>query len=315
LQWNDVFLQTEIQIIVMSKLYLQIEHYRVTHDMNFLRESQWLSMFILLSEFKKTHGHADVPAKYPIYMPLGGWVRRQRSVYHEGKLDSSREQMLREIGFNFRLLDFHNWGDMFGKLQDFKRHFGHARVTNRHHNVQLHNWLTYQRKLQWRGKLEAEKVSQLVELGVDMRNKTANHWDEKYAQLVGFKEKHGHLRVSKHFTTDKQLVNFAKGLRRSRGSLSAERRENLDQLGFIWNPGKELTVILNRNRGDEAWMKRYEELKTYKSEFGTCRILTTSQRHRSLANWISLQRNRIDKLTPERKQLLEEIGFFEDNYL
>jgi hypothetical protein len=299
----------------MSKLYLQIEHYRATHDMNFLRESQWLSMFMLLSEFKKTHGHADVPAQYKTYMPLGGWARRQRSVYHEGKLDSSREQLLREIGFNFRLLDSHNWDDMFGKLQDFKRQFGHVWVTNSHHDVQLHNWLTYQRKLQWRGKLETEKVSRLVELGVDMRNKTANRWDEKYAQLVEFKEKYGHLRVSKHFTTDKQLINFVKGLRRSRGSISAERCESLNILGFIWNPGKELTVILNKNRGDEAWMKRYEELKVYKGEFGTCRILTTSRTHKSLADWISVQRNRIEKLTPERKLLLEEIGFFEDNCL
>jgi len=294
----------------MSKLYLQIEHYRATHDMNFLRESQWLSMFMILTEFRKTHGHADVPAKYKTYMPLGGWVRRQRSVYHEGKLDPSREQLLREIGFNFRLLDSYNWDEMFGKLEDFKRQFGHAWVSDSHHDVQLHYWLTYQRKLHWRGKLEAEKVSRLAALGVDMRNKS---WNEKYAQLVAFREKHGHLRVSKHFTTDKQLINFVKGLRRCRDSISAERRESLDEIGFIWSPGKELTVILNKNRGDEAWMKRYEELKTYKSEFGTCRILTTSRTHRSLANWISVQRNSINKLTPERKLLLAEIGFFEDN--
>ena len=296
----------------MSKLYPQIEHYRATHDMNFLRESQWLSMFMLLSEFTKIHGHADVPAKYKTYKPLGGWVRRQRSVYHDRKLDPSREQLLREIGFNFRLLDFHDWDDMFGKLEDFKRMFGHARVSDNHHDVQLYNWLTYQRKLHWREKLETEKLRKLVELGVDMRNK---NWDEKYAQLITFKEKHGHLRVSKHFTTDKQLINFVKGLRRSKCSISPEKQESLDKLGFIWSPGKELTVILNKNRGNEAWMKRYEELKAYKKEFGTSRILTTTQTHRSLANWISMQRNRIDKLTPEKKQLLEEICFFEDNCL
>ncbi|MBS2100928.1 helicase associated domain-containing protein [Carboxylicivirga linearis] len=42
-------------------------------------------------------------------------------------------------------------------------------------------------------------------------------------------------------------------------------------------------------------------------------MVTTSKNHKSLANWVSIQRTHISKLSKERISLLNEIDFFKDN--
>lgn len=298
----------------MTELLLQeIEKYKERRNTKLVLENRWLFMFLNLIEFKEEHGHINVPAKYSEYKPLGYWVRRQRLIFTEGKIDLMRQHLLKFVGFNFRLMEFHNWDEMFQKLIKFKEQFGNVHITESHTDIQLHNWLVYQRKLYWRGKLEAHKLKKLKDLGVDMRNKTFNRWDNKFAQLVKFKKQHGHLHVSKYFTADKQLINFVKIIRRGKDKITAIRRKKLDKLGFIWNPGKDLTILLNQKRSDIAWLKRFEELKVYKAQFGTCRVLAKSITHPTLGGWVSKQRNNVDKLTPDKIKSLNDIGFFESN--
>jgi hypothetical protein len=296
-----------------ERLQQEIEKYKEQRNIKKQLESRWIYMFLMLVEFKEENGHNNVPARYSKYMPLGYWVRRQRLVFNEGKLDPLREHLLKLAGFNFRLLDFHVWDEMFDKLSEFKNQFGHVHITESYWDIQLHNWLVYQRKLNWRSKLEPEKLEALKSLGVDMQNKTLNRWETKFAKLVKFKKEHGHLYVSKFFSADKQLNNFVKVLRRSKDNISIERRKKLDELGFDWNPGMKLTILLNQKRADEIWLKRFEELKNYKAQFGTCRLLAKSKTHPTLGGWVSKQRNNIEKLTTEQIYLFTDIGFFEYN--
>ena len=296
-----------------EQLLQEIENYKVKRNMKKLLESRWLSMFFNLVDFGDKYNHCDVPARYGEYKPLGYWVRRQRLTYNEGKLDPLRQHLLKLVGFNFRLLEFHDWDKMFRKLKQINKQLGHVHITENHNDTQLYNWLKYQRSLYWMGKLDVHKANSLLQLGVKMDNQTTNRWENKFEQLLEFKNKHGHLYVCRSFTNDTQLINFVKVIRRSQNSISADRRNELDKIGFIWKPGKELTKILNRERADEAWLKRYNELKDYKKQFGTCYILAKSKTHPTLGNWVSMQRNNIDNLSPEKIKLLRDIGFFEYN--
>lgn len=304
---------THLYLNMTKRLLQEIEKYKERRNMKKVLESRWLSMFLNLVAFKDKQGHTSVPYKYKKYRSLGYWVNRQRIVFRQGKIDPMREHLLKLVGFKFRLLEFHDWDKMFHKLTVFKKQFGHVHITESYIDIQLHNWLVYQRKLYWRGKLEAQKLKKLKELGVDMQNKTLNRWETKFAQLVMFKKEHGHLYVSNFFNADKQLISFVKVQRRSKDKMSIERRKKLDKLGFNWNPGMQLTILLNRKRADEAWMKRFEELKAFKAQYGTCRVLTTSIAHHSLGGWVSKHRNNIEKLTPDKIKLLSNIGFFENN--
>jgi hypothetical protein len=294
-----------------EQLLQEIENYKERRNMKKLLEIRWLSLFIDLVDFSDKYGHCDVPARYEENKPLGYWVRKQRTTFSEGKSDPLRQQLLKLIGFNFRLNEIHDWDTMFRKLQQIKEQSGHVHLSQSHGDIQLYHWLKYQRNLYWNGKLESQKANSLLQLGVQMEN--INRWDSKIEQLVEFKNKHGHLQVCRTFTNDAQFISFVKVIRRSQHSISTERRNQLDQIGFIWNPGKELTKILNQERGDEAWLMRYNEYKDYIKQFGTGIILVKSKTHPTLGSWISVQRNNINNLSPDRIKLLSDIGFFEYN--
>jgi hypothetical protein len=72
----------------------------------------------------------------------------------------------------------------------------------------------------------------------------------------------------------------------------------LDEIDFVWDT-------------DEfQWNKNFESLKAYKKEFGDCKVpypYKTSDGSK-LGQWIGWQR-RNTKLSPERKKLLDALGF------
>ena len=75
----------------------------------------WEERFNELKEYKKTHGHCDVPTKYR-KTPLGRWVSTQRSMYkkfNKGEQSScgssddviqNRIAQLNTLGFHWSLL-------------------------------------------------------------------------------------------------------------------------------------------------------------------------------------------------------------------
>ena len=73
----------------------------------------------------------------------------------------------------------------------------------------------------------------------------------------------------------------------------------LDELGFVWDPL------------EEAWNEGYERLKAFQEREGHCRV---TKRYRDeagnrLGQWVSVQRRTRDTMTPERVDLLDELGF------
>lgn len=297
----------------MKSLTKAILKYKEQAEMTKVLERRWLAMFLELVDYKKKNGDTNVPARYSQNTALGYWVRRQRLVYAEGKIDPARKELLNLIGFRFRLIDIHDWDEMYEKLCNFKELHGHVNITESFHDSQLHNWLLYQRKQYWKGKLDGKKIQSLKALGVDMRNKTINRWEEKFELLVQFKREHGHLHVCTSYGANKELISFVKVLRRSQARMSETKKKLLEDLGFNWNPQNTVTTLLNQERANAQWFQRFNELKQYKQKFGTTYIRTTSNTHKSLAAWVSVQRNGISKMSKERISLLNEIGFFIDN--
>jgi hypothetical protein len=285
-----------------------IVNYQKNRNMQNKLEQRWLRMFLELLNFKNVHGHTNVPAKYIKFKALGYWVRKQRYIYNQDKLDPLRKELLQSIGFNFRLMSIHDWDTMYDKLLQFKNEHRHVCITDRNKDVQLYNWLGYQRKLYWRGKLEGQKLDKLKTLGVDMQNKTLNRWEIKYGRLVKFRKKHGHLFVCRSFTNDKELISFVKVIRRDKNNISAERKEKLDKIGFIWNPGKETNILLNKQRGDEKWMQRFGELKAFKKEYRHCRVPFNHIKYKTLYGWLSKQKNNLDQLPDDKIRMLKEVG-------
>ena len=63
----------------------------------------WEKMFAALVEFKKVHGHCNVPQKSGENKRLGKWVNTQRTHYKRRTLRHDRKQQLDSIGFVWNL--------------------------------------------------------------------------------------------------------------------------------------------------------------------------------------------------------------------
>jgi hypothetical protein len=121
----------------------------------------WEDRLSALAEYRKIHGHCNVPDSYCGDMNLGKWVANQRNncrMLLDGKksaMTTFRFQELKGLGFE---LDSHgkSWEDRLNELADYRTIHGHCNVPQRYkENVMLATWVTTQRRnyrLQLEGK-------------------------------------------------------------------------------------------------------------------------------------------------------------------
>ncbi len=81
--------------------------------------------------------------------------------------------------------------------------------------------------------------------------------------------------------------------------MSSERRQQLDEIGFVWDAR------------EAAWEKGFNYLKIYRGRVGHCRVPKTHKEENGfeLGSWVSVQRKNKDKMSNERRERLDELGF------
>jgi len=122
-------------------------------------------------------------------------------------------------------------------------------------------------------------------------------WNEKYQQLVEYKNKHGTTRVRMSNPilgkwVSKQRVSFWKD------EMPSNRNELLNSIKFEWKTSRE-----------DAWIKMYNQLLSHKSQHdGSVHV---PMKHKSLGKWVSKQRENYSKgiIPKQQVDLLESIGF------
>lgn len=149
----------------------------------------------------------------------------------------------------------------------------------------------------------------------DASAKRCNYRDERfmkqYNDLVEFKRVHGHCRVpqSKKFKTLGGWVNNLRVMhnRDPENGVRPDRREMLDQIGFIWNAGAD------RPGNDARWEEQYKNLVEFRSKFSHCRVPQTGP-HRKLGRWVATQRalyvkDPVNGIRADRLKRLNDIEF------
>ncbi len=150
-----------------------------------------------------------------------------------------------------RFKPFHEekWNEHLDQLRAFKNKFGHCLVPHTFpENQNLARWVKRQRR-QYKLMLTGNKCSTMTQERVDILNDEGFIWDshdivwrERYNQLVDYKAKHGHTRVPSYCQENPQLASWVKCQRRQyklfwegkRSSMSAERTQLLENIGFTW---------------------------------------------------------------------------------
>jgi hypothetical protein len=81
-------------------------------------------------------------------------------------------------------------------------------------------------------------------------------------------------------------------------TMTAERKQKLDAIGFVWN------------LSNKAWEEGFSKLLKFKKTEGHCNVPRgTMLDHLNLYNWCAVQKRNGNKMVADRKQRLEDIGF------
>ena len=150
---------------------------------------------------------------------------------------------------------------------------------------------------------------------VGERNTTL--WNDRYHELSEYARQHnGDTNVPKKSTTSQALGTWVSTQRtqykhfrsNERSSITYERIELLNRIGFQWHPRGTETV---------SWEDRREQLAKYLRQNGDAHVPKIYSKNQPLANWVFTQRkqyklfkaNKRSYITEERCNSLDELGF------
>jgi hypothetical protein len=128
-----------------------------------------------------------------------------------------------------------------------------------------------------------------------------NVWNKLFEKLVEFKQKNGNCLVPSNYEEDKSLRRWVDKQRtaHSNSKMQPDRKGLLNELEFVWNVE------------EHQWHLQYDKLVEFKRKNGHCLVPKRYQEDACLGNWVGRQResHRKNKLRPDRKGLLDEMGF------
>ena len=262
-------------------------------------ESGWEEGLAALTSFKGREGHCDVPALASEgTFPLGRWVNRQR--VNRDTMSAKRRQRLDAIGFVWNALEA-AWEEAFAALKAFKAREGHCRVPDLYieGTYKLGRWIATQRKI--KDAMPADRRQRLNEIGF-VWDPREGAWEEGFAALKTFKAREGHCRVpALHIEGTFKLGGWIVTQRTRSNTISAQRRQRLDAIEFVWDPFA------------DNWEEALAALTTFKAREGHCRAPATHVEGTfTLGQWAKRQRRIKDTLPAERQHRLEALGFVWD---
>ncbi|WP_193433311.1 helicase associated domain-containing protein, partial [Streptomyces luteocolor] len=155
----------------------------------------------------------------------------------------------------------------------------------------LGRWLTWQRHLHTKGTLDVVRIHALERLGIiwDPRQQA---FDRALAHAAAYAARHGHLAAPVDEIHDGFPLGRWLATQRTRAeTLTDQRATALTTLDRWWNPPWPIT-----------WQRAYH---TARQNRAVGKTATETE------SWLETQRTRSDRLCPEQKSLLQELGLDE----
>lgn len=293
------------------------------------RQDTWEHRLGELLEFRRVHGHVNVPRHWPDNPRLGTWVGNQRRLLRLRRLGAGRLRRLADLGISWgglherREAQRSAWERMFEILRGFREEHGHLVMPRRWaRERQLAPWLATQRFLHRTGALLEERRRLLDELDRDWhrrppvepsraaprRESREESFRLRAAALERYRRQHGHASVPTRWKDDPKLARWVANQRslRKRGALSRSRIEQLDRMGFDWSG------VPQRNaQRDRRWEERASALEAFRLEHGHADVPLGWGPDRALGVWVFRQRReqRRGSLRADRKSRLDALGF------
>jgi len=224
------------------------------------------------------------------------------------------------------------WELRFKEFEAYKAEHGHIELrTGKMNSASLNRlvkWLKSQNYQRRDGRLSADKIQKLDELGHNWTTRShhgryTHKWNERFDKLKKFVCEFGHADIPTTHPEYAELSQFNKYNRQkynkaNRGEectytlLTAEQIRRLESIGFDF--------AVQKIRKRKTWDERYNQLLEFHEENGHCRVPCRYSKVQLLPRWMETQRVEMrmlfdpsspgaSKLTIEQFRKLELIGF------
>ena len=125
------------------------------------------------------------------------------------------------------------WETRFQELVEYQRIHGHCIVPQHYKaNKQLGLWVNTQRTQ--KETMREERRNKLVSIGFIWRINKLVDWEVRFQQLVEYKRVHGNCNVPWMYKESRQLGRWVTHQRTKKETMSENRRNQLNSIGFVW---------------------------------------------------------------------------------
>ncbi len=280
--------------------------------------ASWDLMYTYAEEYFKRNGNLDIPRRYKTHegYALGNWIHIQRKVRageKGGQLDADRIKRLDAIGMIWDNPCDLSWKKYYIEARKYYLEHGHLNtnlnyVTNT--GVKLGVWICRMRFYRKNGAqqhyLTEERIQALDSIGM-IWDVPDYLWEENFFQAKDFYRQNGNLNIPYDYVAANGIklnawIGRQRDIRNGKvigAKLSDEQIARLDSIGMIWD-----------NKYVVAWQKGIHAAEEYFAEHGNLNVPISyiAKDGYKLGAWISDQREKKDKLSPERRQALDRIG-------
>jgi len=194
----------------------------------------WEANFAALQKFWRREGHCRVPQEHQEDgLKLGYWVSSTRRM--KASLPREQIEQLNQIDFSWDSRREKSWEIKFAALQKFRHREGHYCPPPKHieDGLKLGAWVSSLR--QRKNSLPREQIELLNQIAFpwDLHGEA---WEANFAALKKFWQREGHCRVeTNHQEDEHKLGAWVSRQKKKRNTLSPDKVERLNQLGFIWD--------------------------------------------------------------------------------
>eukprot|EP00041_Stephanoeca_diplocostata_P018305 m.382558 g.382558 ORF g.382558 m.382558 type:complete len:558 (-) comp20973_c0_seq1:1188-2861(-) len=218
-------------------------------------EQAWEMRFSELAQYKEKYNTCAVPKGWGEGKQLAQWVadqRKQRKKKITGKkacITDERIARLEELGLEWTGKGHTAWQSRLGELKEYKEKNSQCNVPKAWpENKQLAKWVNKQRT-EYKKKSDGhkssmtdERIAELEAIGFVWSLKKRASFEQRFAELTEYHKQHGDCKVPSGRAEYKQLSSWVSKQRAERkkmlagesSSMTPERVEKLDKLGFVW---------------------------------------------------------------------------------